>query len=123
MLTRARKGFTLLELIVVLVILGILALIAIPTFSSLINSAAGKSALETAGSLARDANANAAINNSATTIANVAAVTSEVSGATITAVPTATPTGYQVVLAGAATGTACVTINTAGLAAAAAGTC
>ena len=39
MLTRTRKAFTMLELIVVIVILGILALLAIPTFNAVIGRA------------------------------------------------------------------------------------
>lgn len=60
MLTRTRKAFTLLELIVVIVILGILALIAIPTFASVINKSHVATANETAGSVSRDAAALAA---------------------------------------------------------------
>lgn len=60
--TRARKkGFTLLELIVVLVILGIIAAIAIPTFTNIIRGSAQKTALTTAQAIARSANGIAAL--------------------------------------------------------------
>lgn len=67
MLTRARKGFTLLELIVVLVVLAIIALIAIPTFQTVIGGSSQKSAVNIAQAIARDANAIAAINGDQTT--------------------------------------------------------
>ena len=59
--TRKGKGFTLLELIVVLVILGILALIAIPTFQSVINGSRQGAVMTTAHSIARNANGQAAL--------------------------------------------------------------
>ena len=43
-----RKGFTLLELIVVIVVLGILAAIAIPTFAGVVSRAGKSSAMVTA---------------------------------------------------------------------------
>lgn len=56
MLKRARRGFTLLELIVVLVVLGIIALIAIPTFTNIIRGSAQRTAETTAESIVRNAN-------------------------------------------------------------------
>ena len=62
MSTRNKKAFTLLELIVVLVILGILAALAIPTFNRVQQNSAASVASATAKSLVRDANALAAQN-------------------------------------------------------------
>ena len=52
-----RKGFTLLELIVVIVVLGILAAIAIPTFAGVITRANQSSARTTAQSFLSEAKA------------------------------------------------------------------
>ena len=57
-----KKAFTLLELIVVLVILGILAALAIPSFNRVQQNSAAQVASSTAKSLARDANALGAQN-------------------------------------------------------------
>ena len=62
MLNRNKKGFTLLELIVVLVVLGILAALAIPSFSKVQKNAAANVAVSTAKSIARDASALGAQN-------------------------------------------------------------
>ncbi len=59
---RMRKAFTLLELIVVVVVLGILALVAVPAFSGVIDNSTGSVAENTAKAIARDANALAAFN-------------------------------------------------------------
>jgi prepilin-type N-terminal cleavage/methylation domain-containing protein len=65
MLNRTRKGMTLLELIVVIVILGILAAIAIPTFEAVIGKSKTQSASTTAAAIGDDASALAAFDNPA----------------------------------------------------------
>jgi type IV pilus assembly protein PilA len=57
---RSAKGMTLLELIVVIVILGVLAAIAIPTFLAVIQNSKNGTATETANTLSHDATALAA---------------------------------------------------------------
>ncbi|MBU6200621.1 MAG: prepilin-type N-terminal cleavage/methylation domain-containing protein [Acidobacteria bacterium] len=60
MITRTKKAFTLLELIVVLLVLGILAAIAVPTFNTVKTNSAKRSAQTTAEGIARNADAIAA---------------------------------------------------------------
>lgn len=67
MMNRSKKAFTLLELIVVVVVLGILALVAVPSFKGVIDNSRGSVAEQTARSIARDANALAAFNTGAAT--------------------------------------------------------
>lgn len=57
---RPKKAFTLLELIVVIVILGILAALAIPSFANVKAKAAEKTAISSAEGIVRDARALAA---------------------------------------------------------------
>jgi prepilin-type N-terminal cleavage/methylation domain-containing protein len=66
MLNKSKKAFTLLELIVVLVVLGILAALAIPSFAKVQKNAAATVASSTAKSIARDANALGAQNQGST---------------------------------------------------------
>lgn len=60
MINRTKKAFTLLELIVVLLVLGILAAIAVPTFNTVKTNSAKRSAQTTAEGIARNADAIAA---------------------------------------------------------------
>jgi prepilin-type N-terminal cleavage/methylation domain-containing protein len=91
MFKKSNKAFTLLELIIVLVVLGILAALAVPSFAKVQKNAAAAVAKSTAKSIARDANSLGAqnIGSSAgtTMFANVDTAYSEViapSNATIT---------------------------------------
>ena len=111
MVNRSKKAFTLLELIVVLVILGILAALAIPTFANVQQGAASRVASSTAKSIARDANAIAAANAAgSTTVANISTALSETTFASnVTAVWNSTSDAISIT-AGSATETCVVTI-------------
>lgn len=70
MLSRNKKAFTLIELIVVLVILGIIAALAVPSFSGVKTGAAEKTAVQSAEAAAREANAIAALEERDTALAD-----------------------------------------------------
>ena len=116
MLNRTRKAFTLLELIVVVVVLGILALIAVPTFRSVIDSSAQSVAEQSAGTIARNANAIAAFDGGATTgngvTSHLGIAQGEYTGSGVTVtVGTSTNVVHVLVASGGSTGEACVTLT------------
>ena len=81
MINRTKKAFTLLELIVVLLVLGILAAIAVPTFNSVKESSVSRAALTNAQAIARNANAiSAAEAGGVTTQAHVDTAGGEAAG-------------------------------------------
>jgi prepilin-type N-terminal cleavage/methylation domain-containing protein len=80
---RSRKAFTLLELVVALVVLGILAALAVPTYLSVINNAKVATATSTAVSVATDAVAIGSDAQSAATYGNLSTAVSETSGVTL----------------------------------------
>lgn len=75
MINRSRKAFTLLELLVVVVVLGILALVAVPVFRSAIDGTTDSVVEQTALAIAREADSIAMFNAGAdlgeTTGANI----------------------------------------------------
>jgi len=70
MLKRTQKGMTLLELIIVIVILGILAALAIPTFAAVVTKSKFASAETTASALDDEALALAAFHTGESAISN-----------------------------------------------------
>jgi len=114
---RTRKAFTLLELIVVVVVLGILALIAVPSFAGVINGTRGSVAENTAKTIARDANALATFNTGAatneTSQANIDAALAEATLSTTDGWVTSSSTaGAEIALTkNGATSTYCVSVT------------
>ena len=110
---RAQKGFTLIELVMVIVILGILSAIALPKFVDLTGKAAGASVTGVAGAVSSASAINYAAYKagvSGYTAVNTATVDSSVLGAMMTG---GWPTGFTVSggsCASAATNTL-VTVN------------
>ena len=119
MLTRTRKAFTLLELIVVIVVLGILALIAVPTFRTVITNSAQAAAETTAGAVARNADAIAAFSAGNTTGADVELAATEAGLSPVSGSGQIEITVTQ----GGSTGTACVSADGTGLAVVTAAAC
>lgn len=108
MLVKAKKAFTLVELIVVVVILGIIAALAIATFATVREEAASSVALQTAEGIARNANAIAAFDGDGTNASHLATSYTEAIG-----VAPASPTdeGQTVTIsANGETGLACVDV-------------
>ena len=133
MLTRSRKAFTLIELIVVLVILAILAAIAVPTYQAVITKAKESSAQSDAQAFAHEVDSLAAFDNKAPNTTNgatpnlytyVNAAQSDING-TSTAPPAVGSTANQVTWSDANGCSSVITLGTAsGLPSlAAAGTC
>jgi len=112
MLNRTRKGMTLLELIVVIVILGILAAIAIPTFASIIDKSHQQSASTTAAAIGDDATALAAFDQVGWADGSGSYMTTAASEASDAGTPTVTVTPG--VGSAPATAVATVTITTGG---------
>jgi prepilin-type N-terminal cleavage/methylation domain-containing protein len=81
---RSRKAFTLLELVVALVVLGILAALAVPTYLSVINNSKVATATSTAVSVATDAVALGSDAQSAATYGNLSTAVGETSGVSLT---------------------------------------
>lgn len=102
MITRTKKAFTLLELIVVLLVLGILAAIAVPTFNTVKTNSAKRSAQTTAEGIARNADAIAASSASGAAVTgadlNTAVGEADVEG--ITGWTGAADTAYDTVISG-----------------------
>jgi prepilin-type N-terminal cleavage/methylation domain-containing protein len=80
MIARSKKAFTLLELIVVVVVLGILAALAIPSFSTVKRTSVEKVAFNSASSILRNAKALAAFDGTAVTEAHIDTAGNETAG-------------------------------------------
>ena len=120
MLSRTKKAFTLIELIVVVVVLGIIAALAIATFGTVRQEAASSVALQTAEGIARNANAIAAFDGDGTDASHLATAYTEAIG-----VAPGTPSAAAqtvTVSANGETGLACVD-TTSGVAVASEGAC
>jgi MSHA pilin protein MshA len=117
-----QRGFTLIELVVVIIILGVLAAVAVPRFTDLSGDARNAAAKGVAGAIASGTSMNYAARqagNAAATLMNVANVctqpllTNVVSGVTLTTAAPANDREFQVTGTGDCTGatTASVSCN------------
>ena len=112
------KAFTLIELIVVLVILGILAALAIPTFNALKEGAAENVAVQTANSIVRNAEGLAALDSAVLTYDQVEVAYNETFGGSVEVTAPQTVT----IGSGSSQASACITV-TDGVATVADGAC
>ena len=92
---KAPRGFTLLELTVAIVVLGILAALAVPTFVGVINGARQAAAKQSALAAAQDAIDQAAQQGSSVTTAFIYTAANEVASGAVSAesVPSSVATG------------------------------
>ena len=79
--SKVRRGFTLLELIVVIVVLGILAMLAVPGFTNVKDKYADSVALRNASAIQRDFDAQVALGGLDNTVTPSAAGTWTINGA------------------------------------------
>lgn len=109
MRTIIQRGFTLIELVVVIVVLGILAAVAIPNFTDLSGQARQASGQGACGALHSSATLLYASNKAASTYATITGSTTYTGGAYggTCAAPTATPASGSAVTCAAISTTFC----------------